>query len=253
MDKLDFLNAPEGASDDAHLEDVAPAPEPQPEPQAATPAPEPAPEPAPAPAPVAEAKPDVPQGHVPLSAMLDEREKRKELERQLQEFQRQQTAPKVPDPDEDPDAYNRFQIDQAQQIALNTRLDMSEEMAREKHGNDVVDAARDWTLQRFQQNPAYRDEVLSQRNPWGYAVQQFQRHTALDKLGDTSEIDAFLAWKAAQATGVTTTQPAAPAADPSPAPTIPTRSLASAPSAGGPSAPAEAAGPGAAYGSIFGQ
>jgi hypothetical protein len=252
MGNLDFLNAPEGASDDVHVEDVAPAPEPQPEPQAEAPAPEPAPEPAPAPAPVAEAKPDVPQGHVPLSAMLDEREKRKELERQLQEFQRQQQAPKAPDPDEDPEGFNQFQISQAQLAVTSARLDMSEELAREKHGNEIVDSARDWALAKFQQNPAFQNEVLSQRNPWGYAVQQYQRDQALGKLGDASEVDAFLAWKAAQSASPTT-QPAAPAADPSPAPSMPTRSLASAPSAGGPSSPAEAAGPGAAYGSIFGQ
>lgn len=249
MDKLGFLDAPEGVNDEARVEDVAPAPDPAP---VADTAPEPLPAPAAEPAPIAEAKPEVPQGQVPITALLDEREKRKELERQLQEFQRQQTAPKAPDPDEDPEAFNRFQIDQANVAVLNARLDMSEELAREKHGEETVDAARDWALQQFQTKPAFRDEVLSQRNPWGYAVKQFQRHQAMDKLGDPSDVDAFLAWKTAQATGVSTTQPAAPAATPEPAP-IPSRSLASAPSAGGGAAPVEPTGPGVGYASLFGQ
>jgi hypothetical protein len=251
MDTLGFLDAPEGVNDDAHVAEVVETPEPV----AAEPAPvaEPAAAPEPAPAPTAEAKPDIPPGHAPITALLDEREKRKELERQLQELQRQQTAPKAPDPDEDPDAFNAYRIDQAQTAVLNARLDMSEELAREKHGNETVDAARDWALSRFQNNPAFRDEVLAQRNPWGYAVQQFQRHSALDKLGDATDIDAFLAWKAAQASGVSTTQPAASVATPEPAP-IPSRSLATAPSAGGGgAAPVEPTGPGVGYASLFGQ
>lgn len=241
---LEFLDAPQGASEDVRPEPVVdPAPE-------AVSAPEPVAETPPAPAAEPEVKPVVPEGYVPLAVVLDTRDKLRDAEARLATFTQQQAAPKAPDPDEDPVAFQGFQIEQAHNAVLNARLDMSEDLAREKHGEATVDAARDWALQQFQQKPSYRDEVLSQRNPWGYVVKEFERTQALSKLGDTSEVDAFLAWKAAQGqVSATTTPIAAPAADPPPV--IPSRSLASAPSAGGGAAHTPS-GPGLGYATLFG-
>ena len=181
---------------------------------------EPAPEPvlqAPQPAPVvAQPEPKEP-GHVPISALLDERDKRRKLEEQLAQIQQQQMqhAPQV-DPYQDPAAY-------ANQLALNTRLDMSEEMARSKHGEDVVNTARDWALQKFASNPAFQAEVLSQRNPYEYVVQQYGREQVASQVS-LSELAQFQAWKAAQAQ--------VQAQQPTPSTPIPTPSLASASAAG---------------------
>lgn len=252
MDKLDFLNAGEPAPIDVPAEPVSepvavtePAPTPEPEPQAVA-TPEPAPEP----------KPTVPEGYIPLAAVMDDRDKRKEAERRAKELeeklQQYQQQSQAPDRDLDPEGYQAFQAQQTQNAILSTRLDISEEMAREKHGNEVVDAAKEWALNRFNENPAFQAEVLAQRNPYGYAVQAYQRHQAMNKLGDVSEVEAFLAWKAAQANAGT--QPLAPAPAAAPVieqPAIPTRSIASATNAGG-GVSHTPSGPGTAFGSAFG-
>lgn len=244
MDKLNFLESA-SADDLPRAADPAPAPEPV----AAEPAPaaEPLPDAVPA-DPVVEVKPEPVM--VPLAALHETRDKVKDLEARLAALAPKAPAPEIPDPNLDPDAHTAYRLAETNAAIANTRLDMSEAFAREKHGEELVDAARDWALTRFQQSPAFHQEVLNQKNPWGYAVQQFQRQSAVDKLGDTSEIDAFLAWKAAQGQGSTIPVPAA-AADLQPAPAIPTRSLASAPSAGG-GIDAGPTGPGVAYANLFG-
>lgn len=198
------------------------APEPEPAPLAATPAP---PEP----------------GHVPLSAVLDEREKRQALERELAELRRQHAQPQAPalDPYEDPAAYT-------QQVALNIKLDMSEELARSKHGDELVEQAKQWAVAKFGQSPAFQQEVLSNRNPYEFAVQAYQRDQLVSQL-KPDDLAAFQAWKAAQAS-LQPAQLAAPAAIPQPV-AAPPRSLASATSAGG--AAHVPTGEGQAFDSLF--
>lgn len=203
-------------------------------------APEPQPE-APQPAPV-QAQPERPEpGHVPITALLDEREKRKQLEAELASFRNQhmQASPQI-DPMENPAAFT-------QQVVLNARLDLSEEIARGKHGDEVVNAARDWALQQFRNRPAFQQEVLSQRNPYEYVVQQFNRDKIASEVS-LSELEQFKAWKAAQAQ-LQAQQQAAPAAPPTTS--IPTPSLAAAPSAGGDKPGAMPMHEGAAFDAIF--
>jgi hypothetical protein len=200
--------------------EATPAPEPEAQEPVAEPAPEPvATEPV---APVAEpAKPD--PGFVPLAAVLDERDRRKQLEAELARIQAQQQPPEPIDI-YDPEQLAAFQ----QQQIISTKLDISEDMTRDKFGDELVDQARDWALQRYQQNPAYRDEVLRQRNPWKYVVEQYQREQIASQVS-LSDFEQFQAWKAAQAQ--LTQQTAAPVAA-TPSPVQPPPSLASAPSAG---------------------
>ena len=178
----------------------------------------------PAEPPVATPEPAKPEpGHVPISAMLDERERRQKLEAELARFQAQQTPPEPLDV-YDPEQMAAFQ----QQQVINTKLDISEDMTRDKFGDELVDQARDWALQRFNANPTYQAEVLRQRNPWKYVVEQYQRDQIASQVS-LDDFQQFQAWKAAQ--GQLAQQTAAPlAADP---PSVqPPRSLASAPSAG---------------------
>lgn len=237
MEDEDFLAAVEADNAIAPAAEPAAEPEtpveptpPPPEPEPSAPA-EPAQVPAPEPAPAA---PEVKQpeaGAIPITALLDEREKRRAAEAELAQFRAQQQQPaEVPDRYEDPEGFEAYQQQQTQRALLNTRLDLSEDMARERHGDELVDKARDWAIQRFKENPAYHAEVLSKRNPYAHVVAEFQRHDALNRIGDPSRIDAFLAWEAAQAQLAATPPGAAP---PPPSPAIPPRSLASAPSAGG--------------------
>lgn len=170
-------------------------------------------------------------GYIPIAALLDTRDKLKAAEalaqsreQELAQYRAQQQQPSEPiDMFENPDAY---QAAISQQI-LSAKLDLSEENARDKFGDETVDAARDWFVK---QPESFRQGILSNRHPYGAAVKEFQRVQALDKLGtDTSDIDQFLAWKAAQQT-----TPIVPAAViPNQGSPMPPRSLASAPSAGG--------------------
>lgn len=190
-------------------------------------------------------------GHVPISALLDEREKRQAMERELATLRAAQpkpAAPEPPDPNLDPAAAQQWQQAQLEQYALNTRLDVSEDLARVKHGDEVVDKAREWTRQRMEASPSFRDEVLSNRNPYEFAVQAFQRDQVISGL-TPERLAAFEAWQAAQASGAPQVQPATPPSVPiNPAPPPP-RSLATESSAGG--ATHVPSGPGQAFDAAF--
>lgn len=181
--------------------------------------------------PVVEHKPE--PGFVPISVVLDERDKRKALEAEVAQFRAQQqpqTQPQVPDMFDDPEGFANYQAGTAHSAALNVKLDMSEEFVRQQKGDEIVDKARDWALEQFQRRPGYQQEVFNQRNPYGYIVQQYEREQIASSV-TADDFAQFQAWKQAQAQLTQTQQQAAPAVAPSPA--IPPRSLASAPSAGG--------------------
>jgi hypothetical protein len=250
MDKLEFLDGAEAPNEEV----VSEAPEAAPAEVAAEEKPERprgpdgkfAPKekveapvsPTPEPEPVQE------QPMVPLAALHETRDKVRDLEARLAALQPKQEAPQptigpAPDMFEDPDAYQAW----SQQQIVNATLNLSEEITREKYGDELVDAAKTWATEQFQTRPGFAQEVMSQRNPYGYAVKQYQKQQSLSQLGDDpTEIQAYLAWKQAQQA-----QPAAPAV--TPPPQRPPQSIASAPSAGG--LQAQAVGPGVAFDSII--
>lgn len=233
MEDEDFLAAVE--ADNANEPVTDPAPEPvveAPEAPAEPELPAPAPEPVnPLTPPVVDVKPD--PGFVPITVVLDEREKRQKAERELEQIRSQQPQPQaqpIPDPLDDPEGYANYQSSAAHSAALNVKLDMSEEFVRQTKGDEIVDNARDWALEQFQLRPGFQQEVFNQRNPYGYIVQQYEREQIASTV-TADDFAQFQAWKQAQAQLTTQQQPAATAASPSPA--APPRSLASAPAAGG--------------------
>lgn len=206
-DELSFLSEEEPTSMPAPE-----APEPQPEPEPA-PQPEPEPEPQPEPAP-----PEPPQ--VPLEALHGERERRRRAEQEAEELRRryeQQQAPEDYDQGPPPPEI----------IALNVKLDISQQMAEERFGAEAVNEGLEWFKR---QSPALQQELRSTRHPYGAMMDRYQREKALGEF-NADEWSAFKAWKAAQSGQ-------APAAAPTPAPTPapapkPPPSIVSAPSAGG--------------------
>ena len=214
MDDLDFLGTP--PSDEAQPIEVAETVEtPIAAPEAAVETP-----------PVIEAKPEVkPEpGHVPMAALLDERDKRKALESRLAEFERMQ-APQAPDPNLDPVAWQQHQLQGVHQAVIDTRLNMSEVAAKRHYGAELTEAAKTWALDQFQANPAFQAQVLNNPDPYDYAITAYQRDQIASQV-TVDDFKAFSAWKTAQAQVA-----AAPAATPQSAP-VP-RSIASTPSAGG--------------------
>lgn len=175
-------------------------------------------------------------GHVPITALMDERDKRKAAEDRLRQYETQEQGPYI---DEDTAAV-------VHNATLKVKLDISEDLAREKHGDEVVDQVIAWAQSQFQNRPGFYAEVMSHRNPYGHVIQQYQRDQMVSQL-TPDDFAAFQAWKQTRAQA-----PAQPAAAPA-APSTPTppRSIASAPNAGGTKPGEQPVGPGVAFDSIF--
>lgn len=204
-----------------------------------------------APAPASEAQPAVPEaapaaaeaakaepGFVPLAAVLDERERRQKLEREVETLRAAQPKPQaapVPSVYDDPDGFQAYVARQVDQVAQSTRLDMSHRFAEQAHGADTLAAAKAWGETRAAGDPTFAQRFLASPDPFNWIVAEHRRDQAISTLGDKTFEDAARDWAISQgfAAPASTTTPAgqAPAAS---APATPTRSLASTPSAGGP-------------------
>lgn len=188
-------------------------PEPQPEPLAEEPAKEP--------------------NHVPLVALLDEREKRQaaqrerdELKRQLEASQKPIPQQRIPDPYEDPNGYQQYVQGQIEERAFNVRAEMSGRFAEKEHGKETVEAAIRWAQDQAVKDPSLGQRVQASNDPVGFVVEQYKREQFWTKYGSDPA-----ALEQARATHQTAApQMAAPAAS---KPNAPPRSLAATPGAGG--------------------
>lgn len=237
MDEEDFLAAVEADNVGAPVED---APEPKKEEDQALPEPTPDPEPAlealtepatPTEPPVVPQAPKQPDpGFVPVTAMLDERDKRKALEAELAQYRAQHQPQETPDVYDDPEGFARHQEQRVQQALYQTNLQWSERIATIQHGQEAVTAAKEWGIARCDSDPFFNAKVAASPDPVGYVVQEFKRDQIATSV-DPAQYQQFLAWQSAQQQ--LSQQQAAPAVNSHSPPSIPPRSLASAPSAGG--------------------
>ena len=215
-DALDFLN---NEVVEQPVEPVAEAPgEPvQEQPQ----------EPAPVPAEPAKPEPVM----VPLAALHEVRDEVKTLRAKLAEADKPAPveAPPAPDMFADPEGYEAYQARQAAFMATNVKLDLSEDLAREKHGDELVNQAQQWAAQRFQADPVLAQRITSDRNPYKALIAEYQRDQMVSQV-TPDDWSQFQAWKAAQAQAQTAAPVAATPVQPVAAPP---RSIAAAPSAGG--------------------
>lgn len=175
---------------------------------------------------------------VPITALLDERDRRQAAERERDELRRwrseiEAAKAKPPDFHEAPDerfAYERQTVDQK---LLNERLNISEMLARREHGDAAVDAAREAYFHAAQASPEMRQAALTKADPYGFVVGWHKRQTIIDEIGTDPE-----AWKARQRESMKDALKAEilaelqGAADPAPSRPKPPASLASAPAAG---------------------
>lgn len=148
-------------------------------------------EPAPETGEVKEAVPptaDGKNGHAPLTALLDEREKRQDAQRQLEavqrqlaEMQKQQQPQERPDFYENPDQAVGAQVYQA-------RLEQSRFFATEKYGEELVNEAYAYYDQNPQETAAFRNHP----SPFHAAVEQYKRNKFMAEVKDPDE------WKAQQ-------------------------------------------------------
>jgi hypothetical protein len=188
-------------------------------------------------------------GHVPLSSLLDEREKRQAAERRAAQYedrqreaQQRQAQQQLP-----PDV-------QMQQALYQQNLRSSRRFAEREYGKDTIATVHDWAVARCDADPAFNQQMQSSDDPYEAAHQAYQREQVLTKVqpGDLADYEAWKASRAGQ--GQPSAQPAAaPASATSsqPASLRPPVSLASQPNAGGSGRPETPVGPGAAHASLF--
>lgn len=249
----------------AFLEAAAPAP--KAEPQAASPQPETPPAPqAQEAAPVqpqvvqpAQAEPPKvdAQGHtVPLPKYLEAFNEAREYKKRIADYEAKEKASQAqiqaPDPLLDPKGYGDFVRNQMraemQGEITQTRLNISETMARQVHGDAAVEEAKQAFEAKAQQAPWVVARVMNSQHPWNEMVAWHKQDKLLGEIG--SDPDAWA--RARYATLNPAAQPAgAPPVPPAPpAPVAPPPSLSRAPAAGKPSE--VPVGPGQAFAGVFG-
>ncbi len=211
-------------------------------PDAATVREEPAPEPA------------VEPGHVPIAAMLDEREKRLAAERRLAEVEAERKAAQAQARAAQAPAEERQAL---QMFAL--RRDLSRELLASKHGEEEARALEAWGFEKCEADPQFNQQVLAARNPYEFIRQARARERLLAEVSP-DDLEDYRAWKTGRAAGdspgpVPSTAPRSP----SPASgggssgggSSPPRSLVTAPNAGGGGRTEIPVGPGAAFASAI--
>lgn len=183
---------------------------------------------------------------VPIGAMLDERDKAKEYKAKMEELERKLAAnePKEPVPDalDDPEGFQKHIQSEAQRQAQQVRFELSEDMAIAKHGNELVEKANEWAMQKAQANQGFKNDILTSRNPYEFIVSEYNRDSRANSVTD-SDWEQFQQWKAAQSQISPVDETKREQSTPPP------QSLAGAPSAGG--VAHVATGAGAAFDDIF--
>jgi hypothetical protein len=197
--------------------------------------------PAPAAPPAAPPEP----GHIPITALLEEREKRQAAERRAQELQAR-VAPPAP-----PTEAQRIEAALRQQA-----FDISRRFAEQAHTPEVVAQAHEWAVAKCDADPAFNARMHQSRDPYGDAIKAWRQEQLLQAVSP-DDLDDYKAWKASRAAQAAGGAPApagqpAPAQQPALSPPPPPRSLANAPNAGGGAQAEIAVGPGAAFASTIG-
>lgn len=131
---------------------------------------------------------------VPRKALEDERRKRQELERRIEELSKPkdgQEKPQRPNLYENPDGYAQSIEQQTEQRLLNERLNMSEQIARSALGDERVDAALEAFKEAAQSNPTLTAQLYSNPHPYKFLVDWHGREQALAEVG--SDLSAYRA------------------------------------------------------------
>lgn len=182
-------------------------------------------------------EPKAEPGFVPLAAVLDERDRRKQLEKELEQYRQrqQQPAPEPIDPWTDLEGALAQRDQQYQAMLFQQKAQMSRRFAEMQHGAETVEAAIAWGAAKCEQDPAFNQMVFASDDPVGFAVAQFHR----DQIASNMTMDdfkAFQAWKQAQSNPQPQAAIPTPAQEAPPVPPPP-KSLVTAQSAGSPAAP----------------
>jgi hypothetical protein len=127
---------------------------------------------------------------IPLAKYLDQRDELKETKRRLAEYEaRLQPAnkPDIPDPYDDKPGFDRHINQMLDERTTQVRFEVSDRFARQAHGDEMVQGALDWAMQRAQNSPAFAQEYMTQPDPIGWIVQQHKRDAMLSDIGDNPD------------------------------------------------------------------
>lgn len=147
--------------------------------------------------------------------------------------QEEARANALPDPFLDPEGYAAAVEHRAELRALNTRWLDQEETAKDKFGEEVVEAAFAALSEAAKSDPSLAHKVRGARNPWVEIVNWHKKQQAQAEIGDDpakyrEKLEKEIREKIAAESG----QPPAPNPSAAPAPRIP-QSLATTPSVAG--------------------
>lgn len=150
---------------------------------------------------------------VPASVVKKLRDDKRALQAQLQQL-RQQYDPAFQAPDPTDPGYATWQANNEAMIRINATLDTSERYARKTHGEEKIDAVKEWFETLCATDPQRGAEILNSEDPYEEAIAEYDKTRV-----DEDELAEFRAWKAAGKTGT----PASPPAPPKKAPVPPSQ------------------------------
>ena len=175
---------------------------------------------------------------IPITALLDEREKRQaaerraqEIERRLAEFEAQRQQQPAPDFFENPEAAFQRQQQMFQSELLRTKVQLSAEWARKQHGEETVQR-----VVEFFNDPRHAPkshEFIMAPDPFGAALAYYNQQQLLSEIG--TDPNAYKERLRQQLLAELQSQQAQPAPVQA-KPTPPPRSIASQPGAASPKA-----------------
>lgn len=108
-----------------------------------------------------------------------------ELEARMREIE-QRANPPAPPPDvaQDPQGFATHVQATQQAVVMNERLNVSEMLARDKHGDEAVEAAQQAFIETAQADPTLWQQLHTQRNPYGWLMKWQQQRQFMSEVGD---------------------------------------------------------------------
>lgn len=126
---------------------------------------------------------------VPLEALLSERQKRQDMQRQLDELQKQPEL-QAPDVFEDQQAFANHITEQLSNKLDEQRREFNVEMARVKHSD--YDDKMNAFVQMAEQNPMLADQAAASGNAPEFAYQYAVQQEQVAKLNDPTELERLV-------------------------------------------------------------
>lgn len=110
-----------------------------------------------------------------------ERRARQQYENQLRQFQAQQQQTPPPDMYADPDKWQQHLRQQQKAEVDNVRYQLSEDFARDKYGDEKVNAALSWVQSNM--DPAVQARIQNARSPFRELVRLYDERQTLQQIG----------------------------------------------------------------------